>query len=492
MTPAAGTRRAPAGLGEAPARAVPGRPPGTVSRALGLSLLNTVLARAGTFLAGIVLARLLAPADFGVYAVALVALTALLSLNELGVSVALVRWRGDPRLIAPTVMTISIASSGVLYLGCWFAAPAFAAVMGAPSATGVVRLLCVAVIVDGITAPPAQLLNREFRQGARLVVDLLNLVLATGVTIALAATGHGAWSLAWGQLTGNAVSALLLFRLVGSWPRPGLDRRQAVELLAFGAPLAAASALVFAMLNLGYIVVGSTLGVVQLGFYLMAFNLASWPVNVFSQVVRRVSLAAFARVQDDRVRLEEALARLALLLAVPTLPVCVLLGLLALPVVATVYGGRWAASAGALQFLAVLAFVRVASELAYDYLVALGRSRTTLWLQGLWFVSLLVALPLGARLDGIRGVALAHGTVAVLVMLPAYAIAVARTGVSLRGVGRSLVRPLLGGALLVAAVLAVRSAASGTLTVLALGSTLGLAVYVPVVWPVRHRLRELD
>jgi O-antigen/teichoic acid export membrane protein len=491
VTPGASTPQTPVATADAPA-AVPQRPSGTIRRALSLSLLNTVVARAGTFLAGIVLARLLAPADFGVYAVALVALTALLSLNELGVSVALVRWRGDPRVIAPTVMTISILSSCLLYVGCWFAAPAFAGVMGAPSATGVVRLLCVAVIVDGITAPPAQLLNREFRQGARLVVDLLNLVLATGVTIALAATGHGAWSLAWGQLAGNAISALLLFRLVGSWPRPGFDRSQVRELLAFGAPLAAASALVFAMLNLGYIVVGSALGVVQLGFYLMAFNLASWPVNVFSQVVRRVSLAAFARVQDDPVRREEALARLALLLAVPTLPVCLLLGLLALPVVATLYGDRWAVSAGPLQFLAVLAFVRVAGELAYDYLVALGRSRTTLWLQALWLASLLAALPVGAALDGIRGVAFAHGVVALGVMLPAYAIAVARTGVALRGVGRSLARPFAGGTLLVGAVLAVRSAGLGALPALALGGTLGLAVYVPVVWPVRHRLGKLD
>src|SRR5689334_3021321 len=119
--------------------------PGKISRALVLSFLNTVFGRIGTFLTGILLARLLVPEDFGAFAVALVALGALLAINELGVSLALVRWPGDPRQIAPTVTTISILSSCVLYAICWVAAPAFSAALGAPGATGVVRLLCASV-----------------------------------------------------------------------------------------------------------------------------------------------------------------------------------------------------------------------------------------------------------------------------------------------------------------------------------------------------------
>ena len=55
---------------------------------------------------------------------------AVLSFNELGVSLAIVRWPGDPREIAPTVATLAVGSSAVIYAGCWFAAPWFAAAMG--------------------------------------------------------------------------------------------------------------------------------------------------------------------------------------------------------------------------------------------------------------------------------------------------------------------------------------------------------------------------
>lgn len=467
------------------------KPDRKVSRALGLSLLNTAIGRVGTVLTGILLAHILAPADFGAYAVALVALMGLLSINELGVSLALVRWPGNPRDIAPTVTTISIASSAVLFVLCWFAAPEFALQLGSPGATGVVRLLSSSVLIDGATAAAAQFVNREFRQGTRLVVDFSNLALSTGITVVLALAGAGPWSLAAGRLVGNGLTAVLLFRLIDLWPRPGFDRQQARQLIRFGLPLAGASLLVMAMLNVDYVVTGHVLGAVALGLYLQAFNLASWPVNMFSTVVRRVSLAAFARVQDDPERRQAVLARLTALLMAATLPVCALLGLLALPVVTTLYGSVWSGATGALEFLVILGAVRVAAELGYDYLVALGYSRRTMWLQALWFAALVVCLPIGAHLDGIRGVGEAHAAVALFLVLPAFVLSVRATGVPVLVLGRAVLRPVLGCALLVAAVLLVRWNTPPDFVRLLLGGVAGLAVYVPVVWPLRKLLRDL-
>ncbi|HEX5493049.1 MAG TPA: lipopolysaccharide biosynthesis protein [Mycobacteriales bacterium] len=467
----------------APARAGLGR---RVRRGLVFSLLNNAVGRLGTVAAGIVLARLLVPADFGAFAVALVALNAVLSMNEMGASLALVRWPGDPRRIAPTVTTISLVTSALLYAGCLAGAGPFATAMGTPGAAGVVRLLCASVLLDAVTATPAALLTRDFRQGQRLAVDLSSFALSTGLTVALAVGGHGAWSLAWGRLAGNLLSAALLFWLASIWPRPGFDRRQFGELLSFGLPLAGASVLLFGMLNVDYLVVGPLLGPVALGLYLQAFNLSSWPVNMFSTAVRRVSLAGFSRLQDDPGALVSGLARSTALLAAATLPACLLLGLLAHPAVTVVYGQRWAGSASALQFLAVLGFTRVLAELLYDFLVAAGRSRATMVLQGLWLAALLPALLAGTRLDGIRGAALAHALVGLCLVIPAFAVAVARTGVPWRPWLAPLGRPLAGAALLVVAVVAVRSVTTPGFVQLVAGGVAGVAVYLPVVAPMRR------
>ena len=81
------------------------------SNAFAWGLLNTVVSRLGTLGIGIVLARMLGPESFGTFAVAMVALMAVLSFNELGVSLAIVRWPEDPAKIVPTVNTISVAGA---------------------------------------------------------------------------------------------------------------------------------------------------------------------------------------------------------------------------------------------------------------------------------------------------------------------------------------------------------------------------------------------
>lgn len=68
---------------------------GNVRRGVRWSLVNTVVIRIGNFLTGVVLARgLLGPRDWGLYAIGLAALAVLLAANEMGVSLAIVRWRG--------------------------------------------------------------------------------------------------------------------------------------------------------------------------------------------------------------------------------------------------------------------------------------------------------------------------------------------------------------------------------------------------------------
>jgi O-antigen/teichoic acid export membrane protein len=458
-----------------------------VRRGLGLSLLNNAVVRLGGVVAGIVIARLLAPEDYGVFAVALVVLSALLSINELGVSLAIVRWPRDPRDIAPTVTTLSVGGSVGLYLVTFAAAPTVADHLGAPAATMIIRVLALSMIVDGLSAVPAALLTRHFHQGRRLVADLTGFVISTTLTIALAAGGAGPWSLAIGYLAGNVATTAVIWVVAPDRPRPGWDSALVPELLGFGLPLAGSSLLVFGVLNVGNVLVGGLLGPVALGFYTLAFNLSSWPVSVFSLAVRRVALAAFARIAHDRAALTDGVAKSVALLLAITLPVCALLSLLADPLVRVVYGDKWAPAADALRWLAVLGAARVMTELGYDLLVALARSRAVLALQGLWLAGLVPAMIVGAR-GGIGGVAAAQAALAWLLVIPAFLVAIHRAGVPVRAVVRHVGRPALATLALVAVVVGLgRVVDGGLLSLSILGST-GTVVAFGLLAPAFLRL----
>ncbi|GGF90397.1 lipopolysaccharide biosynthesis protein [Rhodococcoides trifolii] len=410
-------------------------------RALGWSLANTALARLGTVGIGIALARLLGPTAFGTFAVATVALLAVLSFNELGISLAIVRWPGDPHTIAPTVATLSVATSSILFVGTWFTAPVFATAMGEPSATPVVRLMCVCIVLNGLVAAPAALMQREFMQKQRMIIDQLGVWVGAGVSIALAVMGTGAMSLAVGRIAASVLSAVLFVHFAPNHLRFGFEPALLRPLLRFGLPLAGASAVVFVASYADQIVAGSALGATELGFYVLAFNLASWPIALFSGPLRSVAPAMLARLQDRPAEMTDVFLGLAGVLAAVSLPVCAVVAAAARPIVAFVYGDEWARSADVLTWLAAAAGARILFELVYDYLVVTRRSSTILVVQVAWTVALVPALVIASHYGGLAGIALAQFVVALLVALPLYLLALRSVGSSTSRLARRLLVP---------------------------------------------------
>lgn len=459
-----------------------------VSKGAAWSLIHSSLLRFANLAAGIAIARILAPADFGVYAVALVAFTLLRAINDLGAGVALVQWPGDVRVFASTVMSFAITSSLTLYVLAYFLAPSLANFTDSPDVVTVVRILGLCLIVDSAAIVPVGILARRFLQGRRFAADAAAFLVGNSLIVTMALTGHGAMSFAVGTLAGSAVAAIAYTILSPIRVTPGWDRNVAARLLPYGLPLAASNILVLSATNLDKLIVGVLSTPAALGLYVMAFNQSSWPINIFSEATRRVALAGFSRSAEDRAALNRYFGNgLALLMAM-TVPACVMLMMYAEPLLDFVYGEVWAAAASALTLLAVFAFIRVAIFVAYDVLLALDRGRALIRVQTVWLVALLPSIFVGTRLDGIRGAAIAQLCVAAVVAAPLFARLVHRAGLSVRGALLKCRRPLVGGLLITLSALCVRRLNAESWAELLLGLAIATVLYIPVVWPMRQLL----
>lgn len=416
------------------------------SNAFGWSLLNTAVSRIATLGIGILLARLLGPESFGTFAVALVALMAVLSFNELGVSLAIVRWPGNPAGIVPTVNTISTAGSAIFCAGAMLAAPLFTAAMGDPEATDVVRVLILSVFINGVVASPAALLQRDFREKTRLGIDQVNLWVGALISVALALAGMGAMALAVGRVAGSLVSGAMFLAASPLPYRLGVDRSLLGPLLRFGLPLAGTSLIFFLIGYADQVTTGAVLGSTALGFYLLAFNLSSWPVSMLAQPLRRVAPASFSALQSDRAQMNDAVTSVTQVLASAAMPPVFFLAGSAVPLVALVYGGAWLPASAALSWLAVAALCKIFCDLFYDYLVVLGRSGTVLLLQSGSLVVLIPALVAGAYSFGVAGIAAAQATVTAFVVLPLYLWQLRKSGIRVRALTGKMLVPLAGGA----------------------------------------------
>lgn len=455
----------------------------SVGRALGWSTFAQILGRAGSFAVGIVLARLLTQEDFGAYAVTLVAMSILIVLNDLGVIAAVIRWPGDVRAVARTAATVSAASSVLIFLAACLAAGPFARALGSPGSAALVRVLMIVILIDGFSASHQAILVRTFRNDHLARAELAGFALGTPVTIALAVTGAGAWSIVIGRVVGAAVVALLVVRAAPFPIRPAFDRALARRLIGFGLPLAVGAVVAQAVLNVDYMVIGRQLGTLQLGIYLLAFNLSSWPASLVSAVIDRVAFAGFSRLVEDRDRLVSAFPRAIGVVMSGLVPMVVILAVLAPEIIGFLYGDKWLAAATPLRFLVVLGGLRIFIDLLLNLSVADGRPGVALRIRLAWLCAVVPALAVGAAVDGLRGVGIAHVLVAAGVTIPWLLADARRSGIQGGALVRQAGRPLAAGAVSAAAMLVLAPAIPGVLLKLVVVGAAGGLAYLAVLLP---------
>ncbi len=460
-------------------------------RGLRWSLIGTLVMKAGSFVMGLILARLLSPADFGTFAIALAATSVLMRINDVGLIAATVQWRGRLEDMAPTATTMASLFGILIYGVFWVAAPAFSAAAGNPAAAGVVQLLTLTIVVDGLTAVRSGALMRNFEQGKLIVATTIGLVVNAAVSIPLAAGGAGAYSFAWGQLLGSVATGILVVVFARVPLRVGFDRAIAKRLMRFGIPLAASLGVEAIVLNVQFMIVGRIVGAAELGYFLLAFNVSSWAQTILGTAIRYVSVPGYARLSEhDDEALSVGVQRSMPLLVIVVAPIVALMAVLAVPLVALLYGSTWAPAAPVLAILMGLTFVRMVTGLAMDVLMGAGATRGTLWFNVGWAVALIPTMWILTQVDGIRGAAVAQTGIGFIVAIPLSALALHRIRVDLKPIRPALVRPILA-AVLAGAVAFVAARFSGPYPIVQLivAGTLGMLAYVPLGIP-RDQLRQ--
>lgn len=471
------------------------QPLGTlVRRGLAWSGLSTIVLKLGGLLVSIVAARLLAPAEFGVFAIALVVHAVVLNVSDVGVSAYLVRHQGDISKIAPTVLTIALTTSAGLAAAMALTAPLIAELLGSSAATGPVRVLSLTVLLAGWSAVPNALLIRDFRQRSRFAAEGLGFLASSGVLVALALAGGGAMALAYSRVAGHVVTTIVFLIAVPILVRPGFDGRQVRGLLRFGLPLVGNTLVGFVLLNIDYIVIGRLLGAEPLGHYYLGFNIASWPFMIISPILGSVAIAAFSRLRSDPQQFERSVHTALRLLLVVSVPTSLFLAALAEPLIEAVYGAKWAAAAGALAFTAVYGAFRVPVDLFSNLAITVGRTRSLLFSQLLYGTALAPLTILLVGTQGIAGAGQAHVLAIALVLLPALVLVSVRgTGVSVPSLVKTAGPPVTAGAAaaLVAHVVAEALApTSGPWMTLLVGGASGATVYLALMWRSLKRLRQ--
>jgi PST family polysaccharide transporter len=365
------------------------------------------LSKTVVLVATAILAHLLVPEEFGIVAVATVAVTFLTVLQDLGLGPALIQRRGDIGHAANVVFTLNLLLGFALTAVTFFIAPFVASYFHEPDATSLLRVLGLTFSIEALGAVHLVRLQRSLRFGRVFIPDVGRSVVKGALSIGTAVAGAGAWALIIGQV-GGVIAAVILSWMVFPWrPHLEFDRALAGELIGFGLPVFGVDVLFVLAVNLDYVIIGRRLGSEALGIYTLAYRLPELLVLSLMIVVNRVVFPAFSTMQGSREGLRRGFLATTRFTLMATLPMSVGLAIAADPIVRVMLGSEWLDAIPVLRLLAV--FVLVASLLNADGDVykAVGRP-DILFKLGLLHLGLLVpGLLIGVRF-GLVGVAWGH------------------------------------------------------------------------------------
>lgn len=405
-----------------------------------------------------IVAHILTQHDFGVFAVALTAYMLVNTFAKAGAGNCLMRADFDIDALAPTMVTVSLIAATTCAVITAVFARNIAAALGSVDGAGPVRVMALVLFLEGFSAIPWSQLSRDFRQDRQFLANAISFVPAQATLILLAVMGYGAMAFAWSTVVNQAITAALVLAFAPTRYFPRFARRALRPLWRFGIPLAGAGFINYILLNVDYAFIGHLIGAAELGIYMLAFSVASWPMGLIGGAVAAVAMPAFSRMKGSSDLLKTASISAMRVAATIVMPICGMMIVLARPLVLALYGTRWAAAAEVLSVLSLYSAISIICTLLGAILSSLGKTRSFVALQLLWLGALLPAMAFGVGHGGINGAARAHIAVIGLIVLPGYLLTVRKaTGVRLASLGRAMLPAFLAAA---AAALAARSVAA--------------------------------
>jgi PST family polysaccharide transporter len=359
------------------------------------------------FLSTVILARLLVPTEFGQVAFALLVISYLDAVGDLGISSALIYEKDDVRTASNIAFVTSLAAGVTWFLLVFLAAPYIAQFFQDPGITPILRTMAWVFPINALGNVHDALLRKELRFGRRLIPDIASAIVKGTISIILAWKGWGAWSLVWGQIGGAIITTVVLWIAI-PW-RPSFSGSLVVarRMLGYGGKIVSVNIISAIVHDADFVVVGRMLGATALGFYTMAYRIPEMAITMVIWVIGKVAFPVYSKLRDDVPGLRAAFLVTLRYLSILTVPAGVGLAILASLFIEVFFGERWSEAASAMQALAIAGCIRSLGSHAGDVYKATGRPDILVKL-GIARAIVLVPAMIWAAGYGILGVAIAQ------------------------------------------------------------------------------------
>ncbi len=327
----------------------------------------------------IVLARLLAPADFGLFALANLGLGLLSIFNG--------NWLGSALIVRDdlvddrargTVLTLVIASGALMAAALAAAAPFAAKFFHEPRLEDILFVFAGILLFSGVNWFYDMVMQKEFEFRRRFLAQIARAVVFSTMALALGFLGFGVWALVISYVAAHATNGIMLFAQAPYRVKPALDRSWVPKILRGSRGFLGQELAEFIEQNADYVSIGQVLGATPLGFYSMAYKQAELPNYAIADPVATVTFPAFARMRHEGKDLRRPYLTTLRLVCLITCPIGIILSAGARPFTLALLGPKWLPMTGVLTVMGLWAIARPLQVTFGRLLNSLGAA----WLYG--------------------------------------------------------------------------------------------------------------
>lgn len=332
------------------------------------------LAQGINLLVYLALARLLSPADFGVFAAASVLLGFMSLITDSGMTSALIHREGRMEEALSTAAFSSLAGGVLLSLAALAIAPLIGFFFDSAQIEAIAAAMSGIVVLRTATSVPSAILQRNFSFVRRLVVEPAQVIAFGAIAIACAAGGLGPWALVAGQYGGAVIDVALCWLLVSFRPKlRDFSWTMWRELASYGRHVLFATVILRAGESSDTVIVGKGLGEAALGQFRYAVRLAMTPFQLLLAAAAYVLFPAFARIAPERERFHGAFLRSLRWMCVLGFPAGLILVPLGVPLAVLLFGDVWRDAGYAAMGMGLFTGASSLSSVASEALKAAGR-----------------------------------------------------------------------------------------------------------------------
>lgn len=370
---------------------------------------QTFLIRTLLILRTAILARLLSPSDFGIIFLSLVLIQGLGSITSIGIDKILIQKQLLTKEIIGNAWTINIFRGLLITILTYILCPIYSSITHEPDSLFVLKIIALVPLIEGLINPGSFIAEREIHFKRITFYETISALSEIVVVIFLALVIHDVRALAWGMVGGYFLKAVLSFFFFRVPAFPQFKKSDMLELISVAKLFIIISIGSLLMIQGDKLLIGSLLGTKKLGYYVIAYQLAIFPIGILRKITNRVSFPLFSKLQNEKERLKETVSTILQIQLALLVPFIICVAFYADNIITMLYGEKWAESANVLKVLMMVTLGRGITIIAVPYIMGTGNFQFASKIKGAETFIFLIGVYFGITKFGLIGAAYGSG-----------------------------------------------------------------------------------